>query len=349
MKTKPKWKKLLNLLKHWTKMRDITFANPGLLYLLLVNIPVIAWYVLKNKKSHATIQVSTFNGLDQAGPSMKTYLRHMLFVFRVLVLSLLIVVLARPQSTSEWQETNTEGIDIVIALDISGSMLAMDFEPDRLEASKNVAINFISGRTDDRIGLVVYSGESFTQCPVTTDHAVLINLFKDIKFGMIEDGTAIGLGLATSINRLKESDAKSKVIILLTDGVNNRGDIAPVTAAEIAKSLGIRVYTIGVGTRGKAPYPVQTMFGTQTVYQDVEIDEEVLREIAQITGGSYFRATDNEKLSQIYSEIDLMEKTKVDVKEFSKKEEKYLSLSILAAAILLLDILLRNTVFRKIP
>ena len=330
-------------------MNDIAFANPGYLYLLIINIPLILWYIFKNKDAQATIQVSTFNDLDKSGTSIKVYLRHILFIFRIIIISLLILIIARPQSITEWQEVNTEGIDIVLALDISGSMLAQDFTPDRLEASKNVAIEFISGRNDDRIGLVVFSGESFTQCPVTTDHSVLINLFKDIKSGMIEDGTAIGLGLATAINRLKESDAKSKVIILLTDGVNNRGDIAPETAAEIAKSMGIRVYTIGVGTMGEAPYPVQTMFGTQIQYVDVEIDEETLTQIAQLTGGAYFRATDNQKLTEIYTQIDQMEKTKVDVKEYSKKEEKYLSLALITGILLVLNIILRNTIFKNIP
>jgi len=330
-------------------MRDITFANPGLLYLLLINIPLIAWYIFKNNDSQATLQVSSFNGLDKNSQSIKVYLRHILFVLRVLVISSLIVVIARPQSTTEWQESSTEGIDIVIALDISSSMLAEDFKPNRLEASKDVAMNFIAGRTNDRIGLVIFSGESFTQCPVTTDHAVLVNLFKDIKTGMIEDGTAIGLGLATAVNRLKESDAKSKVAILLTDGVNNSGNISPETAAQIADTLGVRVYTIGVGTNGKAPYTEQTWFGPRTVYREVEIDEEILTQIAQMTGGEYFRATNNKKLTEIYREIDEMEKTKVDVKQFSKKEEKYLGFSLLAGLLLLLDILLRNTIFRNIP
>ena len=330
-------------------MRDITFANPGYLYLLFIIIPLALWYIFKNKNAQATIQVSSFNNLQKTQKSLKIYLRHIIFLLRLLVIALLIVIIARPQSTKAWQEESTEGIDIVIALDISGSMLAQDFKPNRLEASKDVAINFISGRTNDRIGLVIFSGESFTQCPVTNDHAVLINLFKDIKSGMIEDGTAIGLGLATAVNRLKESNAKSKVIILLTDGVNNRGDIDPVTAAEIAKTMGIRVYTIGVGTMGKAPYPVQTIFGTQLQYMDVQIDEKVLTEIAQMTGGTYFRATDNKKLSEIYTQIDKMEKTKVDVKQFSKKEEKYLFLSLIAAVLLFIDILLRNTIFRNIP
>jgi len=330
-------------------MRDITFNNPGFLYFLFINVILIAWYIYKDRDAQATIQVSSFNNLETKKRSFKIYLRHILFAFRILVISLLIIIIARPQSTKEWQEESTEGIDIILALDISGSMLAQDFKPNRLEASKDVAMEFISGRTDDRIGLVIFSGESFTQCPVTTDHPVLINLFNEIESGMIEDGTAIGLGLATAVNRLRESDAKSKVIILLTDGVNNRGDIDPITAAEIAKRMNVRVYTIGVGTRGKAPYPVQTIFGVQMQYVDVEIDEDILSKIAQMTGGMYFRATDNRKLSEIYEEIDQLEKTKIDVKEFSKKEEKYLGLSFIAALLLLLEILFRNTLFRNIP
>ncbi|MCU0407526.1 MAG: VWA domain-containing protein, partial [Bacteroidales bacterium] len=240
------------------------------------------------------------------------------------------------------------GIDIVLALDISGSMLARDFKPDRLEASKNVAVEFISGRPYDRIGLVVFSGESFTQCPVTTDHAVLVNLLREIQSGMIEDGTAIGNGLATAVNRIKESEAKSKVVILLTDGVNNRGEIAPATAAGIAKTFGVRVYTIGVGTQGVAPYPVQTPFGVQYQNMPVEIDEEVLIDIAESTGGKYFRATDNDKLLQVYGEIDKLEKSKIDVRQFSRKQEKFLLPALIAFALLLLEILARNILFRNL-
>jgi len=236
----------------------------------------------------------------------------------------------------------------VLTQDISGSMLARDFKPDRLDAAKNIATEFISGRPYDRIGLVVFSGESFTQCPITTDHAVLINLLREIQSGMIEDGTAIGMGLATAVNRIKDSKAKSKVIILLTDGVNNRGEIAPATAADIAKTFGIRVYTIGVGTQGTAPYPVQTPYGIQ--YQDmpVEIDEGILQEIAQKTGGKYFRATDNDKLTQVYKEIDKLEKSKIDIKQFSRKEEKYLVPAIIAFCLLLFEIAARNTIFKNL-
>jgi Ca-activated chloride channel family protein len=256
--------------------------------------------------------------------------------------------LARPQKIDKYQDVTTEGIDIVLTQDISGSMLSRDFKPDRLEAAKNIATEFISGRPYDRIGLVVFSGVSFTQCPLTTDHAVLINLLREIQSGMIEDGTAIGMGLATAVNRIKDSQAKSKVIILLTDGVNNRGEIAPETAAEIAKTFGIRVYTIGVGTHGMAPYPVQTPFGIQ--YQDipVEIDEAILQKIAETTGGKYFRATDNDSLEKIYKEIDKLEKSKIDVKQFSRKEEKYLLPALFAFCLLMLEITARNTIFKNL-
>jgi Ca-activated chloride channel family protein len=288
-------------------------------------------------------------GFTGAGKSVKYWIRHVLFGVRLLILALIIVVLARPQSINKWQDINTEGIDIIIALDISGSMLAQDFRPDRLEASKAVAVEFISGRPTDRIGLVVYSAESFTQCPLTTDHAVLINLMQDIKSGMIEDGTAIGMGLANAVARLKDSKAKSKVVILLTDGVNNRGSIAPLTAAEIAKTFNVRVYTIGVGTQGTAPAPVQTPYGVQIRQVPVEIDEGILKNIADITGGKYFRATNNQKLVEIYKEIDQMEKSRIDVREYSKKEEKYLAYGLSALLLLLIEIIIRKTILRNIP
>jgi Ca-activated chloride channel family protein len=330
-------------------MNDFIFANPGFFYLFLLFIPMVAWYVWKEGKSNATIQVSSVQRFKFFSRSIKFYLRHGLFVLRLLTLSLIIVALARPQSTNRWQDVTTEGIDIVMSLDISGSMLAQDFKPNRLEAAKDVAIQFITGRPDDRIGLVVFSGESFTQCPLTLDHAVLINLFKDVKSGMIEDGTAIGMGLANAVNRLKESKAVSKVVILLTDGVNNTGSVAPLTAAEIAGTFGIRVYTIGVGSRGVAPYPIQTPFGTQFQNMEVKIDEEVLQDIAKQTGGEYFRATDNQKLAAIYEQIDKLEKSKIDVKEHSKKQEEYYWFAGLAALLFLIELLLRYTVFRSIP
>ncbi len=330
-------------------MRNIVFANSEFLYGLVILIPMIIWYILKDEKSHTSIQISSLRAFNVQPIGFKHILRHVVFGIRMLIIALLIVILARPQSTSKWEDSTTEGIDIVIALDISSSMLARDFEPDRLEASKNVAVEFISGREYDRIGLVVFSGESFTQCPLTTDHAVLINLFQEIKQGLIEDGTAIGMGLATSINRLKDSEAKSKVVILLTDGVNNMGSIDPITAAQIAKSLGIRVYTVGVGRNGYAPYPVQTMFGVQYQNMEVQIDEKMLKEISSLTDGKYFRATNNQKLIDIYKEIDKLEKSKVDVKKFSSKNDEYIPLALIIAALLLFDIIIRNTVLRTIP
>lgn len=280
---------------------------------------------------------------------MRHYFRHLVFLFEVTAIAFFVVVLARPQSSRNWENITTEGIDIVVSLDISSSMLAQDFQPNRLEAAKNVAMEFISGREYDRMGLVVFAGEAFTQCPLTTDRAVLLNLFKDIESGMIEDGTAIGNGLATSVARLKESDAISRVVILLTDGENNSGEIAPVTAAEIAKTFGIRVYTVGVGSQGTAPYPVQTPYGTQLRDMEVKIDEETLQEIAQITDGRYFRATNNTRLEEIYREIDQLEKSKIEVREFSRKSEEFLPFALAGILFLVMSLFLRNTIFRSIP
>jgi Ca-activated chloride channel family protein len=294
--------------------------------------------------------ISSAKAFDAPGTtSFKVYLRHIPFVLRIAVIALVIIVLARPQSTDSWESSSKEGIDIMMVIDVSTSMLAEDLKPNRLEAAKDVAASFINGRPNDNIGLVVFSGESFTQCPLTTDHTVLLNLFKDIRSRMISDGTAIGLGLANAISRIKDSQAISKVIILLTDGSNNMGEIAPVTAAEIAKAFGIRVYTIGVGKKGMAPYPFQTAFGIQYQNIPVEIDENTLNQIATTTGGQYFRAQDNASLKSIYAEIDQMEKTKISVQEFSKKQEEYLYLALLAFVLLLLEILLRNTLLRNIP
>lgn len=291
-------------------MFGFEFANPKYFLLLVLLLPMILWYIFKEKKSHADLQFSSlraFRGIRHAG---RVWLRHVLFALKVLAIVFLVTALARPQSSNSWQTYTSEGIDIVLGLDISTSMLARDFSPDRLEAAKEVATKFILERPQDRIGLVVFAGESFTQCPLTTDQAVLVNLLREVQSGMIEDGTALGLGLANAVNRLKDSPAKSKVVILLTDGVNNRGAIAPVTAAELAKTYGIRVYTIGVGTYGEAPYPVPSPFGVQLQNMRVEIDEDVLRQIATVTGGQYFRATDNSKLEQIYKEIDQLEKVR---------------------------------------
>ncbi len=329
-------------------MRSVTFADPVFLYLLLIVPAMIAFYILKQHKASPALRMPGLKPFEKTGTTFRNYLRHILFAFRAVAVSLLIIVLARPQSTSNFQDVSTEGIDIVLALDISGSMLARDFKPDRLEASKNVATEFISGRPYDRIGLVVFSGESFTQCPLTTDHAVLINLMREIQSGMIEDGTAIGMGLANAVNRIKDSEAKSKVIILLTDGINNMGEIAPATAADIAKTFGVRVYTIGVGTQGMAPYPVQTPFGTQFQNMPVEIDEAILKEIAGKTGGRYFRATDNNKLVQVYKEIDQLEKSKIDVKQFIRKEEKFLVPALIAFCLIIIEILARSLILRNL-
>lgn len=326
------------------------FANPHYLYLLLLLIPLIAWYILKMRKKQATLKVSTMQAFDTPkATTFKVYMRHLPFVLRTVAVALVIVILARPQSTNSWDSRSTEGIDIMLAMDVSTSMLAEDLKPNRLEASKNVAASFINGRPNDNIGLVVFAGESFTQCPLTTDHAVLLNLFKDIQCRMIEDGTAIGLGIANAVSRIKDSKAKSRVIILLTDGVNNRGEIAPVTAAEIAQTFGVRIYTIGVGTHGEAPYPSPTPYGIQYRNLPVEIDEPTLKQIASITGGQYFRATDNASLKAIYQEIDQMEKTKISVQQYSKKQEEYLPLALLVFALILAELLLRNTLLRNIP
>jgi len=328
---------------------NIEFVRPEYFYLLVV-IPLLGlYYWYKHVKGHAEIQISDTGSFETQKGSLKKYLFYLTYVFRLLAIGLLIVALARPQSSSSRQDVTIEGIDIVMALDISGSMLAMDLKPDRLEAAKEIAAEFISGRPDDRFGLVIFSGETFTQAPLTTDHTVVKNLFKDIKSGMIEDGTAIGDGLATSVSRLKDSKAVSKVVILLTDGVNNMGSVDPLTAAEIAKLYGIRVYTVGVGTTGTAPFPVRTPFGMQTQYVEVTIDEELLQQVSEMTNGRYFRATSNQKLRDVYREIDQLEKSKIDVTEFTRRKEEFFPFALLALIILTLEILLRNTVFKTIP
>jgi Ca-activated chloride channel family protein len=326
-----------------------TFKNPGLLYLLLALIPIIVWYFFRHRKNTASIQVSGTAAFRNAPLTIRHYLRHVPFILEMVAISMFIIALARPQSTTSWENVTTEGIDIVVALDISTSMLAMDFNPNRLEAAKKVAMEFISGREHDRMGLVVFAGEAFTQCPLTTDRAVLLNLFGDIKTGLIEDGTAIGNGLATAVARLKDSDAISRVIILLTDGENNRGEVAPLTAAEISKTYGIRVYTVGVGTIGTAPYPVPTAFGTQVQQMEVKIDEGMLKQIAQITDGKYFRATNNLKLAEIYKEIDRLEKSKIDVKEFSRRSEEFMPYALAGLILLLSGLFLKLGIFRNIP
>ena len=331
-------------------MSKLEFASPAFFWALALLPVMIAWYIFRGRKSTSSMTLSGFENLDERTGSSRIWLRHLLFLFRLAVVSLIIVALARPQSSNDWEQVTTEGIDIVMCMDVSGSMRAMDFRPNRLEASKDVGIEFVNARENDRFGLVVFAGESFTQCPMTTDRGVVVNFLNDIDFGVIEDGTAIGMGLATAVNRIKDSRAKSKVVILLTDGVNNQGDVGPVTAAEIAASFGIRVYTIGVGTHGNAPVPVQDAFGrTVTRSMPVEIDEDVLRKIATTTDGAYFRATDNHKLREIYQQIDQLEKTRMDVKQFSNKKEEYFPFLLAAMLILLLEILLRYTIFRTIP
>lgn len=326
------------------------FENPSYLYFLLFLIPIAAWYIWKRKKYTANLQVSSTETFMTVPKSYKYYLLHLPFVLRMGVLALLIVVLARPQTVNNWSDKDVEGIDIVMTLDISGSMIAEDLKPNRLEAAKAVGTEFLSSRPNDNIGLVIFAGESYTLCPLTTDKKTLVNLMGTIKDGMMdEDGTAIGMGLANAVNRLKDSQAKSKVIILLTDGTNNRGEIDPMTASELAKAYGIRVYTIGVGTKGEAPYPVQTIFGIQKQMVPVEIDEETLEAIAEKTGGHYFRATNNNSLKAIYNDIDKMEKTKIKVTEHTSKNEEYLPYAIAAILLLLLEILLRNTILRHIP
>jgi Ca-activated chloride channel family protein len=327
----------------------IVFAYPYLL-LLLVIIPLIAvWYGLKHNGFYPEISVSRTDSFEKAKKTFRQNIIHSPIILRLLALTLIIVALARPQTSNNTQDISVEGIDIVIAQDISGSMLAEDFRPNRLEAAKDVAVEFINERSNDRIGLVAFSGEAFTMCPLTTNHASLINFLQSLKSGMIDDGTALGDGLATAVNRLSYSKAISKVVILLTDGINNRGSIDPMTAAEIAKLYGIRVYTIGVGTQGMAPYPFDTPFGIQYQNMEVQIDEPLLKDIAATTNGKYFRATNKEKLSEIYKEIDKLEKSKIDVAEYRHKKEEFLLFLFIAFGLLLLEFVLRNTILKRIP
>lgn len=328
---------------------DITFQHPWLLLLLLFIPLYVAWYVWRRRTRHVTMQISTLETLSGQKPTLRVRLRHLPLVLRMFAVALVVLVLARPQSSSSHSDSNTEGIDIVLSVDISGSMEAVDFKPNRLEAAKNVATKFIAGRPNDNIGLVVFAGESFTQCPLTTDHAVLINLLADIRTGMLADGTAIGMGLATAVSRIKESKAKSKVIILLTDGMNNYGAISPEKAAELAQTFGVRVYTIGVGTQGVAQIPVQTPLGARMQEMEVKIDEVLLQSIADKTGGKYFRATNNKSLEAIYGEIDEMEKTIMEVRHYTQRTDEYFPYALAALVLLLLEVVLRNTLFRTIP
>ncbi|WP_319505268.1 VWA domain-containing protein [Bacteroides graminisolvens] len=327
----------------------MVFANIEYLFLLLLLIPYIVWYILKHKKNNATLQMSDTNIYRSIKKCYKTYLLHVPFILRIIVLALVILILARPQTTNNWQNSEVEGIDIMLAIDVSTSMLAEDLKPNRLEAAKDVAAEFISGRPNDNIGITLFAGESFTQCPLTVDHTVLLNLFQSINSGIVEDGTAVGMGVANAVSRLKDSKAKSKVIILLTDGTNNKGDISPLTAADIAKSFGIRVYTIGVGTNGMAPYPLRVAGTIQYINTPVEIDEKTLTQIAITTNGNYFRATNNSKLKEVYKEIDKLEKTKLNVKQYSKRHEEYQWFAVIALLFLLLEFYLRNSILKKIP
>lgn len=328
---------------------DIVFAHPGLLW-LLVFIPLfIAWYVWKQRERYASLRYTHTSFFEGKKKGSRVHFLHMPFALRMLVLILLILVIARPQSSSRTQNIQIEGIDIVIALDISGSMLAEDFKPNRLESAKQTALSFIDMRAGDRLGMTIFSGESFTLCPLTTDHALLKELTANVQTGMVEDGTAIGDGLANAINRLRDSQAISKVIILLTDGINNAGVIDPLTAAEIATLLGVRVYTIGVGSKGLVPYPFQTPFGIQYQQVEIPVDEELLQEIAIMTGGRYFWADNQQKLDEIYTEIDQLERTKIDVTEYTRKHDEFALFIFLALTLLVVEVLLRNTWLKTIP
>lgn len=327
----------------------IQFANPGYLWLLLILIPYLVWYIKKHRMLYPSIGLSSTLPF-KSHRSFKGILIHVMFAIRLSAIALLIVCIARPQTSDSWSTSSTEGTDIVLAMDISTSMLARDFKPDRFEAAKEIASRFVSGRESDNIGLVIFAGESFTALPMTTDRSVIVNYIKDLRMGMLQDGTAIGDGLATSINRIKEGKAKSKSIILLTDGSNNTGNVAPLTAAEIARKLGIKVYTIGIGSKGMAPYPAENEFGRITfVNMPVVIDEESLQKIASVTGGKYYRATDNTALGQIFEEIDALEKTKIDVRNFTDKTESFAIVAFIALLLLILEAILRNTYLRSIP
>lgn len=327
----------------------MTFHNPLILLLLILIVPIVLWYVKRHAIKEQSVRMSSIGSYKGGNKSWRVRLRHIPFVLRMMAFALVVIVLARPQSSNSWQNRTKEGIDIIMTMDISGTMLAEDLKPNRLKAAKNVAIDFIKNRPNDNIGLVLFAGESFAQCPLTNDHNVLINMFNSVDYGMLADGTAIGLGLANAVGRLKDSKAKSKVVILLTDGSNNAGDISPETAADIAAKMGVRVYSIGVGTRGKAPFPIDTPFGIQYQEIDVDIDEPMLKRIAQKTDGKYFRATDNKKLKEIYDEIDKMEKTKIEVQDFSRKNEAYLPFALLALLCIFSEIVLRKTLFDRIP
>ena len=325
------------------------FEYPGLLFLLIIPAWLVARYIymeLSGRRAH--LRVSSIKPWKSGGSSVLSVLRHAPFVLRTIALCLIIIAIARPRSSSKIDKIDTEGIDIVLAMDVSTSMLARDFKPDRISAAKDIAVEFIAQRPSDRMGIVVFAGEAYTQCPLTTDRSTLINLMKEVETGLITDGTAIGNGLATAIARMSSSDAKSRVVILLTDGVNNTGEVAPMTAAEIAKTYGVRVYTIGVGANGMAPYPVMTPWGPDVQQMEVEIDEPLLKDIAAQTGGRYFRATDNTKLSEIYSEINRMEKARTTVDSFPIYKELFSGYALAALACLLLELIIRLLI-RRLP
>ncbi len=327
----------------------MNFAHPHMFWLLLA-LPVMAYlHFWRENQRQSDFRFPTLVHLQGAGRSPRIWLRHLPFALRVIGVSLLVVALARPQAFDQETKRNVEGIDIILCLDTSGSMAAEDLKPNRIDAAKNVAVEFVKGRISDRIGIVPFAAESFTQSPLTTDYDIVISLLGDLRLGMIEDGTAIGMALATSINRLRESEAKSKVVILLTDGQNNRGELDPVTAAHAAQALGIRVYTVGVGTRGMAPYPVETPFGKRYQNVPVNIDEDMLKEMAKLTGGRYYRATDNGSLRDIYREIDKLERTRVNVEEYRHVAEMYPPWLWAALFVLSLELLLSISVFRKTP
>lgn len=330
------------------------FADRGYLFLLLLIIPYVLWYVMYRKKSEPTMRMSDTYAFRYASKSWKVRLMPVQMILRVLAFVLIVVALARPQTQNSWKDKWVEGIDIMLAMDVSTSMLAEDLKPNRIEAAKQVAAEFIAGRPNDNIGLTIFAGESFTQCPMTVDHASLLNLLQNVRTdiaarGLIEDGTAIGMGLANAVSRLKDSKAKSKVVILLTDGSNNMGDLSPMTSAEIAKSLGIRVYTVAVGTDKTAPYPMQVGGAIQYVNIPVEVDTKTLSDIAAATDGNFYRATSASELKNIYKEIDKLEKSKLNVKKFSKRYEAYQDWALAAIIVLLVEMLLRITVFRKLP
>lgn len=328
----------------------MTFLHPKILYLLLLLPACLAWYIYRRREGYATLLSPSITPLEGLAPGPRVWLRHLPFALRLGALTLVILALARPQSHNAWSEQDVEGIDIMLTMDISTSMEAMDFEPNRMEAARAVALEFVKHRTSDNIGLVAFAGESFTACPLTTDHASLINRLQEIAPGMIEDRTAIGLGLVTAINRLKDSPTNSKVIILLTDGVNNAGEISPRTAAELAVPYGIVIYCVGMGSAtGAAPVPMPSIFGPVVRNQPVELDEDTMRQIAELTGGAYFRATNNESLGEIYTKIDTLEKTKLRTRSYQAVYEQYQLFVLLALALLLLELVLRNTILRIRP